>query len=257
MQTFINTDAYMIDVLGNHIIDHTFIPEITKISSVSHKESTDTILSEPLLIGQFTINKAKEHGGYLTNKIIDEIFKIDGEKINEFCDKYKRIMVVSTRSVEMDKGFSPISTFWHCDGFRKFQYRGTSLQPDIKNTNHKAFHYACTISNTDNGTSNTEFITSTLICKIYIGEGVWNSLGDYISKQEKQIETIHGKDGDILKFAMDTIHRATPAHTNGCRYLFRMQSIYKNDLEERDSKVIMYSDISERVKACTRRKQES
>lgn len=229
---------------GNHIINYTFNPQFATIGSVLNKVSSDMILSEPMLTHNCNINLVKERGGKLTNNIINEIFKIDGEEIEAFCNKNNAVPMITTRSVKVSKDRYPIvNTGWHCDNVPSFAYK-QSHQPDILNINTQCFNYACTISDTDNGTSNTEFIISPFICNIDVSCGVWNSITDNIKLQEKTIKTTFSADGHIIKFGAATLHRSTPAHTSGSRFWFRMELISKDNIKGNgNGKICSYYDM--------------
>jgi hypothetical protein len=229
---------------------YTFTPNLCKIGSINGKESTETILSEPMLVGSFTIDEVRTFGGQLTNKILNRIFDIDGDKIYSFCEENSFIPVVTTRSFEFNIGYEPTGQGWHLDGIPKTYKHNNMYYPSLKAYNKNTFHYNCFVSDQDNGVSNTEFVITPCSLNIEIHYDIFWEMNNKINKlvSNKSIDTVFNKDGDINRFSIETIHRGSPAHTNGSRYFFRM-SLIKSEFIRSKNIIRLYSDMSEKFKS--------
>lgn len=204
------------------ILDRTYTPVDTSI-----------IHNEPMLFSA-SIDFAESVGGPLTRSILNKIKELEMSEILNYCNENKAWPVIDTRSHMLMKGQYPAIPGWHCDAYPRF----SSGQPNLNLANPKCFHYVVTISDKENGVSNTVFANAPIEIDVD-NERVWGSVHEQVEKSK--INTIKSNDGEIIKFYQNTLHRAEETHTNGWRWFFRLAMYYGKPKNEIRKQVQVYT----------------
>ncbi len=201
-------------------MEYIFKPDIGVVGKFTKKATISQLAEET---GMFSASPAfvKEHGGPLTNEILDAIPQDWLEEAAEL----KLYPNIDVRVHRLYQGDYPAVPGWHCDG----EYRQTyHSQPELdKVPLHR--HLVGTISTEDTGVSLTEFVDEEITIDLDESDdaeqGVWEQVHDHIETVKPKL--LLAEDGQLFDFSSLTLHRATPATTRGWRLFVRASMWHK------------------------------
>lgn len=144
-------------------------------------------------------------------------------------DHIKEPVVIDSRVHMLMPGWFPCIPGWHLDDVPRTRPDG---QPDHLNLAYKSEHICCVMGSA----SLTQFVDSEVVLEdVPVHGGVvygkWNrEINNLIGDGEVEPETI--KEGNIIQFDWQTLHRGMPATKNGWRWFIRMS--WNTDREIKD-----------------------
>ena len=201
---------------------YQFEPSLKQVGSFTPTATIEQI-AEEVGIYSASPNFIRDHGGILTNSILDQI-PADWFEEAKDLGLYPNIDV---RVHRLYKDDFPAVPGWHCDG----EYRKTyHSQPELdKVPMHR--HIVGTISTSPTGVSLTEFVTDELEIEVdeNNGVGVWEQVHTHIDKVSPTI--VEAQDGLLYDFGSMTLHRCTPAKERGWRLFLRASMWHKPYLQ--------------------------
>jgi hypothetical protein len=203
-----------------------FTPDHQVVETMFPNPNVTPIIQEPMVFGADE-RFAWDFGGPLTRAVLTKIRETKIFMRDRLNANGSRLhCVIDTRSHMLMKGQYPAIGGWHCD----FYPRGSSGQPDVTKGHRDSFHYVVTLSSNKDGVSCTEFVNDKVIVEVD-DERVWKSVHEAVEAQKPN--TLRIKDGDILRFSQETIHRATPTENPGWRFFLRLSfchAKYQNEI---------------------------
>ena len=114
---------------------------------------------------------------------------------------------------------------WHCD----FTPRGENGQPILESASEKQNHIAIFLSSVK-GLSCTQFVDREFVVK-YDPDAVWGSVNKAVNAMhwanEKSGALWSAREGEIVQFSGQTLHRAMPSIGRGWRFFMRCS--FKNE----------------------------
>ena len=178
-----------------------------------------------------TIEFARQHGGEITNDIIDKIpdwYYESAANLGLYPNIDVRVHDLNFEVIPEGSDLYPAIPGWHADG----EYRETYFsQPDLSRI-PVSFHIVSTVSTLPQGVSNTRFIDTAMQMEIVEelpDSALWADV-------HRNIELLDGydftdmRDGGIVMFDARTLHKAMPAKASGKRLFFRMSMWHKPNL---------------------------
>lgn len=209
---------------------HTFIPNIRTVGKMPKSVyETDEIKYEPMIYSgdwKFT----RQNGGPVTQSVLDQLESINPLISTTIPDHH---IVIDIRVTMTMEGAYPSIPGWHCDDVP----RGKKYaQPDVNLISPEVVHYMVLLADVETQ-SCTEFVDKPFTADID-AENVWSSL----HKEVKDINpsTRFVRQGDIIRFDQNAIHRASPAKTPGWRYFFRLSHTHRAPANEIRKQVQVY-----------------
>lgn len=185
---------------------HTFRPDYQVVNRVP-QAYPDEIIGEPMLFSAEPIF-AYRKGGPVTRRILDALPE------DAWFPDFGRHIVIDTRLHMLMPGMYPAIPGWHCDAWP----RGKEGQPDTRDSliGRKGIrHWVCIIGEP----SFTEFAADEV--KIVLDKDhVWRSVSKGVDGAP--IATDFARDGEVVEFGIDQLHRATPADRHGWRFFLRL-----------------------------------
>ena len=217
-----------------------FLPQIKTVATIAEHFTTEEIKNEPMLF-QADWDFATRFGGPLTRRILTTL-----RNTPEFNNAYqlahsnKLNLVIDTRVNMVMQGWYPSIPGWHCDDVpRSEKY----AQPDFSQRKDACQHFTIVLSDTDMpdlftgaGVSGTEYLTTPTTLSVD-PEAVWKSvdslLNDMLAAEVLgPSPTKFLKDGELLQFNQQALHRTSPARVAGWRLFFRCSFTYRKATNE-------------------------
>ena len=192
-----------------------FTPSHSVANTINPNPETMNLIQEPMVYSA-SEGFAWDFGGPLTRAVITRI-KDSDQFARDRVVAYQcgLNILIDTRVHMLMKGQYPAIGGWHCD----FYPRGGNGQPDVMKGNDASVHYVTTLSDNEEGVSCTEFVDELVLAEVD-AERVWRSV--HLAVEDVKPRTFKAKDGDILRFSQETIHRATPTVNSGWRFFLRL-----------------------------------
>lgn len=195
----------------------------SNLSFGPHIEYIPTIdeLSNETMLFSAGWDFARKNGGPITQRVLDIFEK---ENIPQECPLNRHI-VIDTRVHMLMKGFYPAIPGYHGDGFpRQTKYD----QPDLKQYFPDVKHWTCVLSSNKHGCSHTHFVLTPIELEVD-EENVWKSVSTQVQEKVNMLEltTERQRDGQIIRFDQQSLHCASPAHTPGWRFFFRLSYYHR------------------------------
>lgn len=190
-----------------------FIPKYELIREEQFVSTVKDIEMEPMLYGA-SWNYARDHGGMLTQRIMNEIENRVMELIESHAVKGYH-PVIDTKSVMLMPGQFPCIPGWHCDGVIR---KDANSQPNLATLNDDIQHFVCTLS-TKIDLAPMLYLTNSIEVE-FDKNAVWDSVNSYIGNNTSSQKSLNS--GQILQFNRSTLHRGTAAKARGWRYFFRL-----------------------------------
>lgn len=174
---------------------------------------------------------AREHGGTITNEIIDKIpdwYYESAAKLGMYPNIDVRVHDLNLEEIPVGHDLYPAIPGWHADG----EYRETYFsQPDLSRI-PVSFHIVSTSSTRPEGVSNTRFIDTAMQMETsedLPDSALWAEVHRYVERLDNYKFT-DMRDGGIVMFDARTLHKAMPAKASGKRLFFRMSMWHKPNL---------------------------
>jgi hypothetical protein len=200
-------------------VQHVFDPKWEFRAKIHGLRTIEQIQNEPMLFSAglaFTEKVCLESGGGSTTWMLVQ-FLMDhvlGKSIEPDLN-----VVIDTRTHMLMKGMTPAIPGWHCDGLlRPEKY----AQPRLESYDPRVRHYAAFFA-TEENVSRTVFMLAAKRIDVD-PERVWGSVNEKMSgyggaqKHELYVQ----KEGELMEFDEQTLHRASPCEVPGWRMFFRL-----------------------------------
>lgn len=223
------------------IMNFTFQPRILTVASSAQRFSTDAIKDEPMLFGA-DLAFAREHGGELTRHVLDTLGKsaeFVGWRENFEKGKLARTSIVIDSRVNMlMPGMYPSIPGWHGDDVpRGVKY----AQPDLNGVDTDEFiHFMVLFSDNATPVSATEFVVEPVTLDVD-PENVWKSVNAGLEALKPKTSKL--REGDIIAFGQEALHRASPCVQAGWRFFMRVSFTYRKPVNEIRQQVQVYMPI--------------
>ena len=176
---------------------------------------------------------AREHGGAITNAIIDKIpswYYESAAKLDLYPNIDVRVHDLNLENIPEGFDLFPAIPGVHADG----EFRETYFsQPDLSHI-PVSFHIVATVSTHPEGVSNTRFIDTAMQMETsedLPDSALWAEVHRYVEELDSY-EFTDMRDGGIVMFDARTLHKAMPAMVSGKRLFFRMSMWHKPNLGE-------------------------
>lgn len=194
----------------------------------SRMSGTNEIADEPMLFSS-SIDFAFENGGPLTEMVLTKL--LYGGYLNSKSETYPYV-VIDTRAHMLMPGMYPAIPGWHCD----FTPRGKNGQPIPEYASTKQNHFAVFLSSVP-GLSCTQFIRNGTLMLEYDPEAVWGSINKFINSRYLSTHRNHpylwsAREGEIVQFSGQTLHRAMPSIGHGWRFFVRVSFKAEEPLDQ-------------------------
>ncbi len=191
------------------------------------------IHNEPMLFST-DIDFARNNSGPITNNLLDGLFSFTAfkdiqEEIKYDSESFKDLTwVIDTRCHMLMKGMYPAIPGWHCDDVPRSP--ASNNQPDLRRINEKVRHICVTLSDYEQGVSNTEYLNQHMAIVVDT-TSVWDSVNKAVNEDRYRM-SFFAEDGQFILFDQLNLHRASPAIHNGWRYFFRMSLTHRKPSNE-------------------------
>ncbi|HEV3485481.1 MAG TPA: hypothetical protein VG106_08740, partial [Vicinamibacterales bacterium] len=132
-----------------------------------------------------------------------------------------RHLNIDTQSQHLMEGQFPSIPGWHCDAMSVKGPRDTDADEQIA---RDTIVYTCFVSTNEDGVSQTLFADEPLTLEVDT-DHVWPSV--HRGAELHLLRRQKVKDGDVVRFDGNTLHRAAECHRAGWRYWFRLTVYHK------------------------------
>lgn len=214
----------------NSYVDYiSLIDGIETISNIANESSYITCSPEFI----------RAQNAPITNRILKAIE-------NTYAYKAARVAaiglntVIDTRVTQTMAGMFPSIPGWHCDNVpRADGYE----QPDLSLIDNRVKHFMCYVSSCSEHTD-TEFAIGEYNIDINKSD-VWGSLDRNLTRNpEVDVWSQFLKEGQIVRFSQEAIHRASPTLNPGWRLWFRLSFVDRNVVNEIRKNVQVYTTVN-------------
>jgi hypothetical protein len=152
-----------------------------------------------------------------------------------FADPDLLTTVIDTRVTMTMEGMYPSIPGWHCDDVPRSRTTG---QPVMHGVNPLVQHFMVILSDQEDAVSCTEFVSKPIKLDIDL-TNVWGSVDKQLT--ENKPETGFLKQGEIIRFNQEAIHRASPTVTPGWRFFYRASITHRKPANEIRNQVQVYA----------------
>jgi len=217
----------------------TFTPNIKTIGKLEQPvRDTDEIKNEPMIFSG-SPNFASIHGGGLTREITNKLLKNDDfRNVQLFANDNDFHIVIDTRVTMTMPGMYPSIPGWHCDDVPRGKTHG---QPVMHLVNPFVQHFMVLVSDQEDAVSCTEFVTKPFEVDIDMAD-VWGSVDRAVEKEKP--ETGFLKQGEIIRFNQEAIHRASQTSVAGWRFFYRASITHRKPANEIRKQVQVYASTN-------------
>lgn len=217
---------------------HTFVPNVKVVGRIEPLASIETIFAEPMLWSA-SLEFARAHGGPLTQKVLD-VLEPEMPEIDAIVRANGRYACIDTESQDLMEGQFPSIPGWHCDVMSvKRPNDGEAEAQIVRDT----VVYTCFASTNPEGVSQTLFAAEPLTLEVDT-DHVWNSV--HRGAERFLLHREKARDGDVIRFDGNTLHRTSECHRNGWRYFFRLTVYHKPPRNVIKNRVQIYTPIESR-----------
>lgn len=205
-----------------------FIPNYEVVTRVA--PTAEDLLGEQSMYSA-TPEFAREHGGEITNTIIDHIphwYYESAAKLDLYPNIDVRVHDLDLANIPQGFSLFPAIPGVHADG----EFRETYFsQPDLSRI-PVSFHIVATVSTQYEGVSNTRFIDTPMqmtTVENLPDAALWATVHSFVEGLASYAAT-DMQDGDLVMFDARTLHKAMPVKQSGQRLFFRMSMWHKPNL---------------------------
>lgn len=185
---------------------------------------------------------ARQEGGAITQHILDMLE--DSEAFRAWKERFDRgllsktSIVIDSRVNMLMPGMYPSIPGWHGDDVpRGIKY----AQPDLDGVDTNAFvHFMVLFSDNVIPVSATEFVVEPVTLDVD-SENVWKSVNAGIETLRPRTSKL--REGDIISFGQEALHRASPCTQAGWRFFMRVSFTYRKPINEIRQQVQVYMPI--------------
>lgn len=214
---------------------YTFTPNIKTIAEIKATRFTEAIKNEPMIYSG-SPKFAHENGGKLTQEITKLLLKSEAyTNVAMFANPDSLTTVIDTRVTMTMEGMYPSIPGWHCDDIPRSRTTG---QPVLHGVNPLVQHFMVILSDQEDAVSCTEFVSKPIELDIDL-TNVWGSVDKQLT--ENKPETGFLKQGEIIRFNQEAIHRASPTVTPGWRFFYRASITHRTPADEIRNQVQVYA----------------
>jgi hypothetical protein len=217
----------------------TFTPNIKTIDTLELPvRDTHAIKNEPMI---FSGTPAFAHGkgGPLTKEITKRI--LDNENfraVQLFAPTSDFNIVIDTRVTMTMPGMYPSIPGWHCDDVPRSKTHG---QPVLHGVNPFVQHFMVILSDQESAVSCTEFVTEPFEVDIDLAD-VWGSVDRAVEREKPKTGFL--RQGEIIRFNQEAIHRASQTKTAGWRFFYRASITHRKPANEIRKQVQVYASTN-------------
>lgn len=213
----------------------TFTPNIKTIGETKPVRDTGIIKNEPMIFSG-DVFFVHENGGPLTRQITDRIIKNDDfRNVQMFAADKQFKIVIDTRVTMTMPGMYPSIPGWHCDDVPRSKTHG---QPVLHGVNPFVQHFMVILSDQEDSVSCTEFVTKPFDVDVDLAD-VWGSVDRAVEKEKPPTQFL--KQGEIIRFNQEAIHRASLTKTAGWRFFYRASITHRKPANEIRNQVQVYT----------------
>lgn len=185
---------------------------------------------------------AREHGGEITNHVLDTLAQSD--VFVQWLERFKAgelpsaSIVIDSRVNMLMPGMYPSIPGWHGDDVpRGVKY----AQPDLNGVNPDGFmHFMVLFSDNVIPVSATEFVVEPVTLDVD-PDNVWKSVNAGVEALKPKTRKL--REGDIIAFGQEALHRASPCVQAGWRFFMRVSFTYRKPVNEIRQQVQVYMPI--------------
>ena len=195
------------------VVSHLFEPLLifSRAKDIDGIRTVAQLEAEPMLFSA-SVEFATRHGGPITSWVLGSLAQLPGSTPDDLH------AVVDTRTHMLMPGMIPAIPGWHCDGLvRPTKY----AQPIISSRDPRVRHFACFFASAPN-VSRTVFSAGPERIDVD-PDRVWGSVDEAMSRRPYGPPRVFiQREGEILEFDENTLHRAAPCVEPGWRMFFRL-----------------------------------
>lgn len=199
---------------------HTFVPNVKVVGRIEPVVvSTEDIVAEPMLWGA-SLEFSRLHGGPLTQKVLRAL-EPEMPAINAIVEANGRYANIDTERQDLMEGQYPSIPGWHCDAMSVTRPGDGEVEAGIV---RDTIVYTCFVSDQPQGVSQTLFAAEPVTLEVDT-DHVWNSV--HRGAERHLLHRSKARDGDLVRFDGNTLHRSSECHQSGWRYWFRLTIYHK------------------------------
>jgi hypothetical protein len=217
---------------------HTFVPDVRVVGRIEPVVAMETIIAEPMLWGA-SWEFSREHGGPLTQRVLDAL-EPELPEMQAIARPHGRYLNIDTESQDLIEGQYPSIPGWHCDAMSVRRPNDGEAEAQIA---RDTIVYTCFLSTEPQGVSQTLFAAEPLTLEVDT-DHVWNSV--HRGAERFLLHREKGRDGDVIRFDGNTLHRSSECHRTGWRYWFRLTIYPKPPKNIIKNRVQVYTPIESR-----------
>jgi hypothetical protein len=212
----------------------TFTPNIKTIGELDLPvRDIHEIKNEPMIYSG-TPDFAHHKGGPLTKEILRRIMRDEMYLAVQALGPDDFHTVVDTRVTMTMPGMYPSIPGWHCDDVPRGK---THNQPVLHGINPFVQHFMVLVSDQEAAVSCTEFVTEPFEVDVDLAN-VWNSVDRAVEAEKPKTRFL--KQGEIIRFNQEAIHRASMTKTAGWRFFIRVSYTHREPANEHRNQVQVY-----------------
>lgn len=185
---------------------------------------------------------ARKEGGAINNHVLDTLensalFHSWKERLDAGLLPNTSIVIDSRVNMLMP-GMYPSIPGWHGDDVpRGVKY----AQPDLNGVDPNGFvHFMVLFSDNEAPVSATEFVVEPITLEVD-PDNVWQSVNAGVEKLKPRTSKL--REGDIIAFGQEALHRASPCSQAGWRFFMRVSFTYRKPVNEIRQQVQVYMPI--------------
>ena len=222
-------------------MNFTFQPRVLTVASSEQRFSTNAVRSEPMLFGA-DLAFARENGGDITRHVLDTLATseefVKWREAFEAGELPQTSIVIDSRVNMLMPGMYPSIPGWHGDDVpRGVKY----AQPDLNGVDTGEFmHFMVLFSDNATPVSATEFVVEPVTLDVD-PENVWKSVNAGVEALKPKTSKL--REGDIIAFGQEALHRASPCVQAGWRFFMRVSFTYRKPVNEIRQQVQVYMPI--------------
>lgn len=216
---------------------YTFTPNIKTVKELDGMElylDTKYVKNEPMIYSG-SPDFAHKNGGPITKRILSDLLSHTMFIAVQTFAPDNFSTVIDTRVTMTMPGMYPSIPGWHGDDIPRSKTTG---QPVLHGVNPLVQHFMVLLSDQTEPVSCTEFVSEEFEVDVDLAN-VWNSVDRAVN--ENKPKTSFLKQGEIIRFNQEAIHRASPTKTAGWRYFFRASITHRKPADEIRNQVQVYA----------------
>ena len=216
---------------------YTFTPNIKTVKEFDDMElylNTKYVKNEPMIYSG-SPDFAHKNSGPITKRILSDLLSHPMFIAVQTFAPDNFSTVIDTRVTMTMPGMYPSIPGWHCDDVPR---SSSHDQPVLHSVNPLVQHFMVLLSDQEDAVSCTEFVSDPFDVNVDLAN-VWNSVDKAVNEQKPKTGFL--KQGELIRFNQEAIHRASPTKTAGWRYFFRASITHRKPANEIRNQVQVYA----------------